>query len=268
MLIFGSASRQKPSQRGFRAGSAALGKGIIDRPVDEKPRIPVSAPEHPMIPSSRALDVLVALPLVLAALPLMAIVAVAVLLDSGRPVLFAQVRAGEGGRKLKIHKFRTLRPDAPQDAVTPEGDPHVTRVGRLLRRYRLDELPQLFDVVRGGLSLVGPRPEREIDLEFLDPAERRLLLSIRPGITGPAQLEFIGEDLLLARVGNPDDVYRRVLIPAKCAFNLRAFRERSWRSDLRCLVRTVQVLMSRRARRASVERLTALVDAQLGMSGT
>lgn len=212
-----------------------------------------------MMPSSRAVDVMVALPLVLVALPLMAIVAVSILLDGGPPILFAQVRAGEGGRKLKIHKFRTLRLDAPEDTVTPEGDPHVTRVGQLLRRYRLDELPQLLDVFHGRLSLVGPRPEREIDLQFLDPAERRMLLSIRPGITGPTQLEFIGEDLLLARVGNPDDVYRQVLIPAKCAFNLRAFRERSWRSDLRCLVRTVGVLVSRRSRKASFERLTELL---------
>jgi lipopolysaccharide/colanic/teichoic acid biosynthesis glycosyltransferase len=217
-----------------------------------------------MMPPSRTLDVVLALPLFLLALPLMAIVAVSILLGSGPPILFAQVRAGEGGRNLKIHKFRTLRPDTPGDTVTPEGDPHVTRVGRLLRRYRLDELPQLLDVLCGGLSLVGPRPEREIDLQFLDPVERRMLLSIRPGITGPAQLEFIGEDLLLARVGNPDDVYRRVLVPAKCTFNLSAFRERSWQSDVRCLVRTVGVLLSGHSRRASLERLTRLLDPQAG----
>jgi len=224
----------------------------------------VSATARVMTVMPRALELALTLTILVATLPLMLAVALAILLDSGGPVLFRQVRAGQAGRPLPIHKFRTLDPDTPDDAVTPDGDARVTRVGRLLRRYRLDELPQLFDVIGGRLALVGPRPEREVDLACLTGGERRALLAIRPGITGPVQLDFIGEDAVLADAGDPADVYRRILIPAKCAANLTAFRQRSVRADLASLVRTMGVLFSPRARRASRARQTALIKARRG----
>jgi lipopolysaccharide/colanic/teichoic acid biosynthesis glycosyltransferase len=197
--------------------------------------------------------------LLLLAAPVMALIWLAIRLDSGRPVFFAQTREGLNGTPLIIHKFRTLDHDTPADAVTPEGDRHITRTGVLARRYRLDELPQLFDVIRGDLALVGPRPERAIDLRHVDERSKRALLQIRPGITGPVQLQFIGEDKVLAQVSDPERVYREVLVPAKVAANLEAFKTRSLWTDLSALAATLKTLCSPKARQASEQRLQQLL---------
>jgi len=203
-------------------------------------------------------DALLALLFIIVLAPVMLMIAVAIRLDSGAPVLFRQKRVGWHGREFHIVKFRTLRVDVPEEAVTPEGAAGVTRIGRLLRRYRIDELPQFFNVLTGRLALVGPRPELEVDLEELDSDVRTRLLSIKPGVTGPAQLEFIAEDALLASFDNPTAVYRRVLIPAKADLNIREFESRSVLNDLRWLLQTPVVLMSRQARQRSMDRLRGL----------
>lgn len=137
----------------------------------------------------RALDLLVAAPLaLLLALPML-VVACAVWLDSGRPVLFAQTRVGRGQRPFRLLKFRSMVVDAeargPQR--TASGDPRITRVGRILRRTSLDELPQLINVLRGDMSLVGPRPDVPAQAADYSPADWALRCSVRPGITGLAQ---------------------------------------------------------------------------------
>jgi sugar transferase (PEP-CTERM system associated) len=147
-----------------------------------------------MLAIKRALDVLIALVALVLTLPLMLLVAVAIWLETGKPILFRQNRAGLGGRVFSIVKFRSMHQDAEESGPSwaVQGDQRVTRVGRLLRKFRLDELPQLFNVLRGEMSLVGPRPEQP---HFCALLEEHLSLfnlrhSVRPGITGWAQIKY------------------------------------------------------------------------------
>ncbi|MHB1668863.1 MAG: sugar transferase [Thiomonas sp.] len=137
----------------------------------------------------RLFDLATVLPAaLLLALP-MALVALAVWFDSGRPVLFGQLRVGRGGRPFKVLKFRSMVVDAERlgPQRTASGDPRITRVGRILRRTSLDELPQLINVLRGDMSLVGPRPDVPAQAADYTPADWALRCSVRPGITGLAQ---------------------------------------------------------------------------------
>jgi lipopolysaccharide/colanic/teichoic acid biosynthesis glycosyltransferase len=187
------------------------------------------------------------------------VIAVLIKRDGPGSVIFTQLRLGRGGEPYRMHKFRTLRERRDEEGtVAPEGDARVTHVGRWLRHCRLDELPQLLDVLRGRMALVGPRPEVPANLEAIAPAERDLLLSVRPGLTGPVQLEFIAEDELLAEVPDPTETYRMIIVPAKVRTNLTWLASRSFLGDLLVLLRTPVVLFSRRARarsRSVVERL-------------
>jgi undecaprenyl phosphate N,N'-diacetylbacillosamine 1-phosphate transferase len=138
----------------------------------------------------RMLDILVAgVLLVILAVPL-AVMAILILLDSGRPVLFVQDRAGRNGRPFKIYKFRTMVQNAEETGLgvfTEENDPRITRVGRWLRKWSLDELPQLFNILKGDMSLVGPRPTLLYQVERYDDRQRKRLL-VKPGVTGWAQV--------------------------------------------------------------------------------
>ena len=138
----------------------------------------------------RSLDVLVAATALLLLWPVGILVAVLVLLDDGGPVLFRQVRVGRGGRPFRMLKFRTMVPDAAKQgpAITLRDDPRVTRVGRYLRNWKLDELPQLVNVLRGEMSLVGPRPALPSEVVHF-PVELRMREQVLPGITGLWQVE-------------------------------------------------------------------------------
>jgi lipopolysaccharide/colanic/teichoic acid biosynthesis glycosyltransferase len=207
----------------------------------------------------RGFDVLLATLLILLALPLLSLIVLALLLLDRGPVLYRQQRLGLNEQPFTLYKFRTLKVDTPGNVVIPDDDVHITLPGRVLRRYRLDELPQLFNVLIGDMALVGPRPEIALDLAGLDPTLRNRFLALKPGITGPVQLEFIAEDELLAEFTDPTRVYREQLIPAKVAANLGAYQKRSISGDLICLLNTVVVLFSRRARAQSRQRLTGIL---------
>lgn len=196
---------------------------------------------------SRAFDALVSAILLLLASPLMVVIAVAIRCDSPGPAIFTQLRLGHRCKPFPMHKFRTLKEGGGEaETIVPEGDARVTRVGHWLRRFRLDELPQLLDVLSGRMALVGPRPEVPANLEAVAPEERERLLSVRPGLTGPTQLEFIAEDELLAEVSDPVATYRQIIVPAKVRNNLTWLPSRSFLSDLLVLLRTPVVLFSRR----------------------
>ncbi len=147
--------------------------------------------------------------------------------------LFRQERVGRDGEPFEVLKLRTMRTvGAPGTTVTRRGDARITRVGRLLRRYKLDELPQLVNVVRGEMSLVGPRPDVPGFADRLA-GEDRLVLSVRPGITGPASLAFRHEEELLASVPDPERYNREVIWPEKVRINLAYVRNWSFAGDLR-----------------------------------
>jgi lipopolysaccharide/colanic/teichoic acid biosynthesis glycosyltransferase len=175
--------------------------------------------------------------------PLWAAVALAIKLDSKGPVIFRQDRVGMEGRHFQILKFRTMSvgSDLEGHRLTLKNDPRVTRVGKVLRRMRLDELPQLLNVIRGEMSLVGPRPEMPEHAALLTEAERRVL-NVRPGITSPASLEYLDESELLGTDSSADQMYAKVILPAKVRLNLRYLERASLLSDLGILWRTFLAL--------------------------
>ncbi len=180
--------------------------------------------------------------------PLLLAVALAVRLDSPGPVLFRQQRVGRFGRIFRIHKFRSMRVDASTlgPAITVGIDPRVTRVGHALRHYRLDELPQLIDVLQGHMSLVGPRPEVPRFVAHYPEALRQRVLSVRPGITDPAALQFIDEAQLLDGAADPQAMYIQTILPRKLACQAEYAERATLMSDLAVLARTLRLLMTRR----------------------
>lgn len=169
----------------------------------------------------RLVDLIVAAALLFLALPGMLLVALAIRIDDGGPIFFFQRRVGRGGREFFIWKFRSMRQDAERlgPALTSAGDPRITRVGKALRATKLDELPQLVNVLRGEMSLVGPRPEVPKYVAFYDATQRRAL-DVRPGITDPASLRFFDESELLAQTADPHAAYVDRIMPYKLRLNL------------------------------------------------
>lgn len=169
--------------------------------------------------------------------PLLAALALAVWLDSGRPVLFRHRRVGQGGRTFDLLKFRSMVVDHGGPSLTRKGEARITRAGRWLRRWKLDELPQLWNVVKGEMSLVGPRPEVPEYVDLGDPLWRRVL-EVRPGITDPASVAFRNEEELLAAAEDIEYYYRTVILPRKLELSAAYLERRSFFSDLEMLFRT------------------------------
>ena len=173
-------------------------------------------------------------------LPLLVVFALAVALSSPGGAFFRQVRVGRAGREFKLVKFRSMRPGSEAKGQLTVGgrDPRITGVGYFLRKTKMDELPQLWHVLIGEMSVVGPRPEVP-KYVALYTAEQRAVLSVRPGITGMASLDYIDENELLARAADPEKAYVEEVMPAKLALDLRYVRERSFLLDLRIILATV-----------------------------
>ncbi len=231
----------------------------------------------------RLADVVIALAGLVLLAPIGVLAAALVALTSRGPILFRAERVGRTGQRFAMLKLRTMRPAAEGTAaegttaegttaagpgvtgaaaegpavagpaVTGAGDPRVTPVGRLLRRTHLDEWPQLWNVLRGEMSVVGPRPE---DPRFVDPEDPRWrrVLSVRPGLTGPTQLVWARREPALLRTPDPETTYRRDVLPQKLASDVRYVDRRSLLGDLGCLLRTLVELL-----RTLVELLRTLV---------
>jgi lipopolysaccharide/colanic/teichoic acid biosynthesis glycosyltransferase len=199
----------------------------------------------------RAFDVgmcLLALPFALAVGSLLAL---AVFLDSPGPVFYRSPRIGRNGQPFSMLKFRTMLHGAAGPPLSCEGDERYTPLGRWLSRHRLDELPQIWNVLRGDMRLVGPRPEVE---EFVTayPEEYERILSVLPGLTGPAQLRYAGEGVLLAEAVDRLATYRESILPAKIEIDLAYAEHSSVRGDLEVLWRTVLLPLGRLRRYALV----------------
>ncbi len=195
--------------------------------------------------AKRLFDVAVSvLALLLLALPMLAIAAW-IRLDSPGPVFFRQQRVGRHGVPFAIHKFRTMRADAGGLPLTVGADARITRAGRWLRRTRLDELPQLLDVLAGHMSLVGPRPEVPRYVALYPPALRDRALAVRPGITDPASLEHLDEAALLAAAADPEREYVERILPRKVALAAAYAERATLASDLAVLARTARALWQR-----------------------
>lgn len=195
-------------------------------------------------------------------LPLVALLALLVRLDSPGPWLYASRRTGAGGRAFSCHKLRTMRTGASSGpALTGPDDPRVTRVGSWLRRTRLDELPQLWDVARGAMRLVGPRPEDPRFVDLADPVQHTVFTA-KPGITGLAQLYFADEARLLEGT-DPERRYREVIQPRKLRFDLAYLRHRSAALDLWILAATPWTVL-----RGRPPRLPRSLGAAVGGEGS
>ena len=192
--------------------------------------------------------------------PLLFAVAIAVRLTSPGPVLFRQPRMGLGGREFTMLKFRTMRVNQDPPGATATGDARITPVGRWLRRFKLDELPELWNIVRGDMSLVGPRPEVPRLVDLSNPAWRAVL-STRPGITDPVTLRLRHEEKLLASVpGSAESFYRDYLQPYKLKEYLEYQKVRSIGADIGVILRTLgAVFIPGAAPPPSIESIRAAV---------
>lgn len=183
--------------------------------------------------------------------PLLLAVALWIRLDSPGPVFFRQVRVGRDGREFRIFKFRTMRatPESRAPQITVGADPRITRAGAFLRRYKIDEIPQFLNVLAGDMSVVGPRPEVPRYVAMYPPETRRIVLSLRPGITDLASIEYRDESELLAVSDDPESTYVNEVMPAKLAHCERYVRERSFLGDLAIVVRSFWISFARRGGR-------------------
>jgi lipopolysaccharide/colanic/teichoic acid biosynthesis glycosyltransferase len=210
-------------------------------------------------PTTRPADFLISVSLLLVLLPLMAVIALAIKLDSPGPVLYRGRRVGVGGAEFAMLKFRKMHRDAAGPRLTSRNDERLTRVGAVLARTKLDELPQLWNVIRGDMSLVGPRPE-DPSFVALYREEFKLILSIRPGITGLSQLAFAKEALILERP-NVAGRYADRLMPLKLALDTLYIERRTPMLDAQILFWTAvamflgaEIAVHRESCRLSVRR--------------
>jgi lipopolysaccharide/colanic/teichoic acid biosynthesis glycosyltransferase len=191
----------------------------------------------------RSFDLLVAAILLVLFAPVMLLVAVWIRLDSKGPIIFRQIRVGRGEKPFEILKFRTMHDGAEGPFVAPTGDARVTQAGRWLRKSKLDELPQLWNVLRGDMSLVGPRPEVPRQVAHYPEAAKAIVFSIRPGITNPGSIAFFDEPEWLAQQEDPEAAYINVLMPKKLEIYARYARERTLLLDIGVLLRTLWLLI-------------------------
>jgi lipopolysaccharide/colanic/teichoic acid biosynthesis glycosyltransferase len=185
----------------------------------------------------RSLDVVASASVLLLGAPVFGVVACCIVADSGRPVFFSQLRVGRGGQLFRLWKFRSMSPKVSGPHITVCGDPRITRFGRLMRRTKLDEFAQFWNVLIGDMSLVGPRPEvPEYVAMFPDRYAR--VLQVRPGITDLASIEFRDEERILAMSENPGAEYVQTILPAKLDLAEEYVRRQSLWLDLKILCRT------------------------------
>jgi lipopolysaccharide/colanic/teichoic acid biosynthesis glycosyltransferase len=188
----------------------------------------------------RTLDALLATACLILLLPVLGFLACCIKLTSRGPLLFRQLRVGKGGRPFQILKFRSMVVQSlPADEmITVAGDPRVTAVGKVLRRYKFDELPQLWNVIRGDMSLVGPRPELPVYVSGYTP-DQRIVLYVRPGITDPASLAYRHEEEILAEQSDPEQFYRTRILPDKLTRSRAYLQQITLRNDIRIILRTI-----------------------------
>ena len=180
--------------------------------------------------------------------PLMLVIAYLIKREDGGPVFYRGVRMGRYGKPFRIYKFRTMVVDAEKlgGPSTADDDPRITRIGRVLRKYKLDELPQLINVLKGEMSLVGPRPEVKFYVDMLSEEEKKLILSVRPGITDWASLWNPDEGVVLAGSDDPEKTYMEKIRPTKIKLQLKYVKERSFWTDLKIIFLTILTVITKK----------------------
>lgn len=177
--------------------------------------------------------------------PFLVFVALWIKIDSKGPVFFRQERVGKGGKTFKIHKFRTMEPNAECKGLqlTVGADHRVTGAGKVLRKAKIDELPQLLDVLAGNMSIVGPRPEVPKFMEHYSPEVRAKILSVRPGITDRASIEFRNENEILAVAENPEATYIAEIMPIKQKYYCEYAESHNLLGDIKIIIETAVAIV-------------------------
>ena len=178
-------------------------------------------------------------------LPFFLLISLFILLDSKGGIFYKQVRVGKNGKDFYLIKFRSMRTDADKKGLLTVGgrDPRITRIGYYLRKYKIDELPQLLNVLKGDMSLVGPRPEVRKYVNLYND-EQKKVLSVQPGITDYASIEYSNENEILGKAEHPEQVYIEEIMPAKLRLNLKYIAEKGLVTDLRIILRTLKKIIS------------------------
>lgn len=188
----------------------------------------------------RAFDIISSLLVLLLVAPFFLVIAILILVDSPGGVFYRQERVGKNGRLFKLLKFRTMRPDSDKQSQITIGDrdPRVTNVGYFLRKYKLDEIPQLLNILKGEMSVVGPRPEVQKYVDLYT-EEQRVVLTVKPGLTDFASLYYVHESEILAQSSDPHRSYIEEIMPHKLELNQKYLREKSFFTDLKIILQTI-----------------------------
>jgi len=173
--------------------------------------------------------------------PIFLIIAILIKLDSPGPIFYFGQRVGKGGKKFKIIKFRTMIVGADKTGllITPQDDKRLTRIGSMLRRFKLDELPQLINVLKGEMSLVGPRPESPVYADLMTEEEKKIVFSVKPGMTDWASLNYFRQEELLTQE-NAMEVFQKVIRPTKVKLQIKYVKERNFFVDLIIIFKTAK----------------------------
>ena len=176
--------------------------------------------------------------------PLFLVMAIWIKLDSKGPVFYRQTRVGRGNKDFRLFKFRSMRPDSDKGRLITVGghDPRVTRSGYYIRKYKLDELPQLINVFKGDMSLVGPRPEVRRYVDLYDSIQLRVL-DVRPGITSLASIKYRNENEILAQAEDPDKTYIEKVMPEKLEYDLEYVENANFLNDIRLIFSTLRAVV-------------------------
>ncbi len=193
----------------------------------------------------RIFDICFSLVMIICLSPLLIIVSLLIVFDSRGGVFFGQIRVGLHGKEFRLWKFRTMKPKSEARGQITVGarDDRITRIGYYLRKYKVDELPQLWNVLVGEMSMVGPRPEVPFYVAMYN-SEQQKVLTVQPGLTDYASLQYFSESELLAKAADPQNVYIEEVMPAKLKLNLEYVEQHSFFSDLKIIWKTVKRIFS------------------------
>ena len=187
----------------------------------------------------RGFDICSSLMVLVVVFPFFLVIAILIVLDSKGGVFYQQLRVGKSRREFGLYKFRTMRPDSDRVKITVgDRDPRVTSVGYYLRKFKLDELPQLLNILKGEMSVVGPRPEVRQYVDLYTEAQLKVL-SVKPGLSDLATLEYVRESELLAQSSNPEKTYIEEIMPDKLRLNLQYIENRTMWLDLKIILKTI-----------------------------
>jgi lipopolysaccharide/colanic/teichoic acid biosynthesis glycosyltransferase len=188
----------------------------------------------------RCFDIFASVLVLLVLSPFFLLLCLAIVIDSGGGIFFTQKRVGKNNRDFHLYKFRSMVSNAEKSGQLTVGtnDRRITRVGGFIRKYKLDEFPQLINIIKGDMSIVGPRPEVRKYVDLYN-EEQLKVLSVRPGLTDYASLEYINENEILGKASDPEKVYIEEIMPAKLQLNLRYIQEQGLKTDLKIIFRTI-----------------------------